>query len=116
MSTLSTLEPFKVDIPQAAIDDLHQRLRAIRWPDPELVADWSQGVPLEAVKGLIDHWLNHYDWRQFEARINRFEQFHTQIDGVAVHFIHARSPHPQAMPILLTHGWPGSVVEFLDVI
>ncbi|HEK1688564.1 TPA: alpha/beta fold hydrolase [Pseudomonas putida] len=116
MSTLSTLEPFKVDIPQAAIDDLHQRLRAIRWPDPELVADWSQGVPLEAAKGLIDHWLNHYDWRQFEARINRFEQFHTQIDGVAVHFIHTRSPHPQAMPILLTHGWPGSVVEFLDVI
>ncbi|QXH56092.1 epoxide hydrolase family protein [Pseudomonas maumuensis] len=110
------LEPFRVEVPQAALDDLRQRLSAIRWADRELVDDWSQGVPLQAARELIEHWLERYDWRRFESRINRFEQFRTRIDGVAIHFIHARSPHAGALPILLTHGWPGSVVEFLDVI
>jgi pimeloyl-ACP methyl ester carboxylesterase len=110
------LAPFEVHVPQAAIDDLRLRLSLVRWPDRETVNDWSQGVPLSAAKSLIDYWIHHYDWRKFESRLNRFPQFRTRIDGVGVHFIHARSPHPQALPILLTHGWPGSVAEFLDVI
>ncbi len=107
---------FKLNVPQVAIDDLQQRLNQIRWPDREIVNDWSQGVPLSAAKALVDHWMNNYDWRKFESRLNSFPQFRTLIDGVGIHFIHARSPHPDALPILLTHGWPGSVVEFLDVI
>ncbi|HGM5582266.1 TPA: epoxide hydrolase family protein [Pseudomonas putida] len=110
------LSPFRVEVPQSAIDDLHQRLRLIRWPEQETVNDWSQGVPLQAARALIDHWLHAYDWRKFEARINAFPQFRTQIDGLGIHFIHARSPHANALPILLSHGWPGSVVEFLQVI
>jgi pimeloyl-ACP methyl ester carboxylesterase len=108
--------PFEVHVPQAAIEDLHLRLRLARWPDQELVEDWSQGVPLDAAKSLVDYWLNGYDWRTFEARLNCFPQFRTRIDGVGIYFIHARSPHPNATPILLTHGWPGSVLEFLNVI
>lgn len=111
-----SLTPFEVHVPQAAIDDLHLRLSLVRWPDCETVSDWSQGVPLAAAQSLVDYWAHHYDWRKFESRINRFPQFRTHIDGVGIHFIHARSPHPQALPIILTHGWPGSVVEFLDVI
>ncbi|MGY2293074.1 epoxide hydrolase family protein [Pseudomonas sp. SDO528_S397] len=108
--------PFEVHVPQDALDDLRLRLRLTRWPDAELVDDWSQGVPLSAARSLVDYWLNDYDWRRFEARLNGFAQFRTRIDGVGIYFIHARSPHPDAMPILLTHGWPGSVAEFLDVI
>ncbi|MCS4249589.1 epoxide hydrolase family protein [Pseudomonas sp. BIGb0164] len=108
--------PFEVHVPQAALEDLQLRLRLVRWPDQELVEDWSQGVPLEAAKSLVDYWLNGYDWRRFEARLNSFPQFRTRIDGVGIYFIHARSPHPNATPILLTHGWPGSVLEFLEVI
>lgn len=108
--------PFEVHVPQAAIDDLRLRLSLIRWPDQETVEDWSQGVPLSAAKSLINHWSQDYDWRTFESRINAFAQYRTRIDAVGIHFIHARSPHPQALPILLTHGWPGSVVEFLGVI
>ncbi|HEY3598736.1 MAG TPA: epoxide hydrolase, partial [Paraburkholderia sp.] len=108
--------PFEVRVPQAAIDDLHLRLGLVRWPDRETVNDWSQGVPLAAAQSLIEYWLHQYDWRKFESRINRFPQFRTCIDGVGIHFIHARSAHPDALPIILTHGWPGSVVEFLDVI
>ncbi|WP_082906152.1 epoxide hydrolase family protein [Bradyrhizobium centrolobii] len=111
-----SLAPFDVRIPQAAIDDLRLRLSIARWPDRETASDWSQGVPLSAAKSLVDYWIHDYDWRKFEARLNRFPQFRTRIDGVGIHFIHARSPHAQALPILLTHGWPGSVAEFLDVI
>ncbi|MBR0880511.1 pimeloyl-ACP methyl ester carboxylesterase [Bradyrhizobium japonicum] len=111
-----SLAPFEVHVPQGAIDDLRLRLGLVRWPDRETVRDWSQGVPLSAAKSLIDCWLHDYDWRKFEARLNRFAQFRTRIDGVGIHFIHARSPHPNALPIVLTHGWPGSVAEFLDVI
>lgn len=110
------ITPFQVHVPQATIDDLRLRLSLVRWPERETANDWSQGVPLSAAQALIDHWIHHHDWRAFEARLNSFPQFRTRIDGLGIHFIHARSPHPQALPILLTHGWPGSVVEFLDVI
>lgn len=108
--------PFHLHIPESAIEDLHQRLAGVRWPEQETVEDWSQGVPLSAAKSLIYDWLHHYDWRKLEARLNSYPQFRTKIDGVGIYFIHARSPHANATPILLTHGWPGSVIEFLDVI
>ncbi|MEC8017914.1 MAG: epoxide hydrolase, partial [Actinomycetota bacterium] len=111
-----TLDPFTIDIPQADIDDLHRRLDATRWPEAETVDDWSQGIPLTYVKELADYWRHSYDWRSREARMNLFDQFITEIDNLSIHFIHQRSPEPNAMPLLITHGWPGSIVEFLDVI
>lgn len=108
--------PFKVHVPDAALDELRLRLKLTRWPDRELVDDWTQGVPLSAAQSLVDYWLHHHDWRAFEARLNSYPQFRTRIDGVGIYFIHARSPHPNALPVLLTHGWPGSVAEFLGVI
>lgn len=108
--------PFEVHVRQEAIEDLKLRLRLIRWPDRELVEDWSQGVPLHAARELVEYWLHEYDWRKIETRLNGYPQFRTKIDGVGVYFIHARSTHRDALPILLTHGWPGSVMEFLDVI
>ena len=110
------ISPFRVDAAQSALDDLTRRLGRTRWPDRETVSDWSQGVPLEKAKALIAYWREHYDWRRFEARINRWPQFRTQIDGLGIHFLHIRSPDPEALPLILTHGWPGSVVEFLDAI
>jgi len=110
------ITPFKVSVPQAAIDDLRRRLKNTRWPDKETVSDWSQGVPLHKAKSLIDYWERSYDWRKFERRINGYPQFRTQIDGLGIHFIHVKSKHANALPIILTHGWPGSVVEFLKVI
>ncbi|MGB1503131.1 MAG: epoxide hydrolase N-terminal domain-containing protein, partial [Ilumatobacteraceae bacterium] len=107
-------DPFTIDIPQADIDDLHRRLDATRWPEAEPVGDWSQGVPLAYVKELADYWRHSYDWRSREARMNVFDQFITEIDDLSIHFIHQRSPEPNAMPLLITHGWPGSIVEFLD--
>lgn len=111
-----SLAPFEVNVPEAAIDDLRLRLSQVRWPDRETVGDWSQGVPLSAAQSLVDYWISKYDWRKFESRLNRFPQFRTRIDGIGIHFIHARSPYPDALPIVLTHGWPGSIAEFLDVI
>jgi pimeloyl-ACP methyl ester carboxylesterase len=108
--------PFRVAVPQAALDDLKLRLRMVRWPEKETVADWSQGVPLAKARALVDHWRDRYDWRKLEARLNAYPQFRTSIDGLGIHFIHVKSRHANAMPILLTHGWPGSIVEFLDVI
>ncbi|KYH08272.1 epoxide hydrolase [Chryseobacterium cucumeris] len=110
------IKPFRVNIPESDILDLKKRLEQIRWPDKELVNDWSQGVPLEYAKKLIKYWKNDYDWRKFEMRLNRFPQYKTNIDNVDIHFIHAKSPHKKAIPILLSHGWPGSVVEFIEVI
>lgn len=110
------MEPFEVHVPQTAIDDLKSRLRAIRWPGPETVADGSQGVALARARVLADHWLHRHDWRMFERRINRFPQYRAPIDGLMIHFVHVRSPHAGALPLLLTHGWPGSVAEFLDCI
>ena len=110
------ITPFQIDIPDADVDDLHQRLRQTRWPDPETVDDWSQGIPLGYVRELCGYWLERYDWRASEARLNRFPQFRTEIDGVDIHFVHARSPEDGALPLVITHGWPGSIVEFHKVI
>jgi pimeloyl-ACP methyl ester carboxylesterase len=95
---------------------LKQRLARTRWPARETVADWSQGVRLDHAESLVDYWAREYDWRRFESRLNRFPQFMTTIDGLDIHFIHVRSKAPKSMPLLLTHGWPGSIVEFLKVI
>jgi len=110
------ITPFKVSVPRSAIDDLKHRLKNTRWPEKETVSDWSQGVPLHKAKALIAYWADKYDWRKFEKRINAYPQFRTEIDGLGIHFIHVRSKHENALPIILTHGWPGSVVEFLKVI
>lgn len=110
------ITPFTVSVPQSEIDALKDRLARTRLPEPASVEGWAQGVPLEATNRLITYWRDTYDWRRFEAKINAFPQFRTRIDGLGVHFIHVRSRHPGALPLLLTHGWPGSVVEFLDVI
>ena len=108
--------PFYLAIPEAQIDDLKARLRLTRWPEKETVDDWRQGAPLEAVQALCDHWLNRYDWRRCEARLNGFGQFRTELDGLGIHFLHVRSPDPEATPLLMTHGWPGSSIEFHKVI
>jgi pimeloyl-ACP methyl ester carboxylesterase len=110
------ITPFKIHVPQAALDDLKRRLGNARWPNKETVGDWSQGVPLQKAEALVAYWREKYDWRRFEARINAFPQYRTQIDGLGIHFIHVRSPHRNALPIILTHGWPGSIVEFMGII
>ncbi|ATB40958.1 epoxide hydratase [Cystobacter fuscus] len=114
--TTPQVTPFRVSIPQAALNDLKRRLAATRWPERETVNDWSQGVPLAKAQALIAYWRDRYDWRKFEARLNAFPQFRTQIDGLGIHFLHVKSSHPDALPIVLTHGWPGSIVEFLKII
>jgi epoxide hydrolase len=108
--------PFRIEIPQADIADLGERLRRTRWPEPETVGDWSQGVPLAYVQDICRYWADGYDWRATEARLNGLPQFHVEIDNVAIHFIHVRSPRPAALPLIITHGWPGSVIEYLKVI
>ncbi|MFC5500650.1 epoxide hydrolase family protein [Lysinimonas soli] len=110
------IRPFTVAIPDSEIDDLKLRLARTRWPDRETVTDWSQGVRRENAEALIGYWEREYDWRRFESELNRFPQFLTRIDGVDIHFIHVRSRNPNAMPLILTHGWPGSIVEFLKLI
>jgi pimeloyl-ACP methyl ester carboxylesterase len=110
------LVPFTVAIGDADLGDLVDRLRRTRWPEAEPVDDWSQGVPLAYLQSLCEYWADGYDWRAREARINAFAQFKTSIDSLGVHFLHVRSPNEHALPLVLTHGWPGSVVEFLDVI
>jgi len=107
---------FRIDIPDTDLDDLRDRLRRTRWPEAETVDDWSQGVPLGYVQELCRYWADGYDWRATEARLNALPQFRTTIDGLGIHFIHARSPHPDALPLVITHGWPGSIVEFVKVI
>lgn len=110
------MEPFRITVPQAALDDLHRRLDATRWPSEISGAGWARGVPPEYLKELARYWREEYDWRAAEARLNSFPNFLTEIDGARVHFLHVCSPEPDAVPVVLTHGWPGSVVEFLDVI
>ena len=110
------VQPFKAAVPQAALDDLRLRLSLARWPEQATVPDWSQGVPLERLQALVDYWQHHYDWRKAEARLNAFPQFTTRIDGLDIHFLHVRSRHADALPIVLTHGWPGSVFEFINTI
>jgi pimeloyl-ACP methyl ester carboxylesterase len=109
-------QPFAIAVPAAELDDLRERLRRTRWPEPETVGDWSQGVPLAYVRDLCAYWADGYDWRATEAELNALPQFRTEIDGLGIHFVHVRSRHPDALPLVLTHGWPGSIVEFLDVI
>jgi epoxide hydrolase len=112
----TAVRPFTVVIPDSEINDLKQRLANTRWPNPETVPDWSQGVRLENATSLINYWEREYDWRRFESEVNRFPQFLTEIDGLDIHFIHMKSKNPNAMPLILTHGWPGSIVEFLKLI
>ena len=109
------IKPFRVDIPQSQLDDLKARLANTRWPDAETVDDWSQGAPLNAVKSLCKYWQHSYDWRRCEQELNTHPQFTTEIDGLDIHFLHIRSPHDNALPMLMTHGWPGSVLEFMPV-
>lgn len=116
MSTHDSISPFEPSIPQAALDDLQLRLRLTRWPDKETVPDWSQGVPLVTIRELCDYWQSNYDWRRCEAWLNSYPQFTTTIDDVEIYFLHIRSKHENALPMLLTHGWPGSVLEFRHVI
>lgn len=113
---MPVVEPFRIAVSPEDIDDLRQRLKRTRWPEKELVSDWSQGAPLARLQELCAYWADGYDWRRFEAVLNDYEQYRTEIDGIPIHFLHVRSPNPDAMPMLLTHGWPGSVVEFLKVV
>jgi len=108
--------PFTLEIPQAALDDLNRRLDTVRWPERETVDDWTQGVPLDHVRRLVAYWRDRYDWRRCEAMLNRLGQYQCDIDGISIYFLHIRSPHKGAMPLLLSHGWPGSVIEFHKVI
>jgi epoxide hydrolase len=114
--TDTTIWPFRIDIPQADLDDLRDRLHRTRWPDELPDSGWTRGVPLGYLQGLVGYWADGYDWRKQEARLNELPQFTTTIDGANVHFLHVRSPEPDALPLVLTHGWPGSIVEFLKVI
>jgi pimeloyl-ACP methyl ester carboxylesterase len=110
------VRPFRIEASDEALEDLSRRLRATRWPDPEPVDDWSQGIPLAYVKEVCAYWADGYDWRKREALLNQHPQFLTEIDGVDVHFLHVRSPREDALPLVVTHGWPGSIVEFQKVI
>jgi pimeloyl-ACP methyl ester carboxylesterase len=110
------ITPFRISVPDADLADLRERLRRTRWPEPETAAGWSQGVPLSYLQDLCRYWADGYDWRACEARLNALPQYRTTIDGLAIHFLHVRSPHPGALPLIITHGWPGSVVEFLKAI
>lgn len=116
MTASPLVRPFTAAIPDAEIDDLKRRLAGTRWPNAETVADWSQGVRLDHMRTLIRYWERDYDWHRFESELNAFPQFLTEIDGLDIHFIHVRSGNPNALPLLLTHGWPGSIVEFLKMI
>ncbi|MFO1082739.1 MAG: epoxide hydrolase [Reyranellaceae bacterium] len=113
---MSTVTPFRIAVAEQVLTDLKARLRNARWPEAELVADWSQGVPLAWLEETCRYWAESYDWRAREAALNRFPQFTTELDGLDIHFIHARSPHANALPLIVTHGWPGSIVEFHKVI
>jgi pimeloyl-ACP methyl ester carboxylesterase len=114
--TGSAIRPFHVDVPEEALEDLRRRLTATRLPSRELVTDRSQGVQLATMEALCRYWATEYDWRRCEARLNALPQFMTEIDGVDIHFLHVRSPHPDALPLIMTHGWPGSVVELLETV
>ncbi|MFC0589353.1 epoxide hydrolase family protein [Novosphingobium aquiterrae] len=113
---MTQIRPFTLNVAQPHLDDLKQRIAQTRWAERETVEDWSQGAPLDAVKDLLGYWRKDYDWRRCEARLNALGQFVTEIDGLDIHFLHVRSPHPEAMPLIMTHGWPGSVIEFMGVI
>jgi pimeloyl-ACP methyl ester carboxylesterase len=116
VETARDIRPFRVDIPAEELAELRRRVAAARWPSRELVADRSQGVQLATLQALARHWTTDYDWRACEARLNALPQFTTEIDGVDIHFLHVRSSHEQALPLIMTHGWPGSVIELLEAV
>jgi pimeloyl-ACP methyl ester carboxylesterase len=116
MAVTATSRPFRIEVPEEQLAELRRRLTATRWPSSELVADRSQGVQLATIQALARYWATDYDWRTCEARLNALPQFTTQIDGVDIHFIHVKSPHENALPLIMTHGWPGSVIELLETI
>jgi pimeloyl-ACP methyl ester carboxylesterase len=115
-SGATAIRPFRVDVPDQALEDLRRRIAAMRWPSKELVADRSQGVQLATIQELARYWTTDYDWRKFETELNALPQFKTDIDGENIHFIHVRSRHENALPLIISHGWPGSVIEMLGVI
>jgi pimeloyl-ACP methyl ester carboxylesterase len=110
------IRPFQLEVPEEKLDDLRRRIAATRWPSRELVDDRSQGVQLATTQALADYWGTEYDWRKCEAKLNELPQFMTEIDGLDIHFIHVKSPHEDALPLIMTHGWPGSVVELLETV
>ena len=110
------IRPFHLEIPEAQIDDLRRRIGQTRWPTKELVADRSQGVQLRTLQELARYWETDYDWRKAEAKLNALPQFKTEIDGVDIHFIHVKSQHENALALIMTHGWPGSVIELLETV
>ena len=110
------IRDYKIDIQQTVLDDLQARLAMTRFPDKEPVDDWSQGIPLAYVEDVAAYWRDSYDWRRCEKALNQYPHYITEIDGVDIHFMHIRSPEPDARPLLMTHGWPGSIIEFMDVI
>lgn len=113
---MSDITPFAIAVEDADLDDLQRRLAGTRWPEAETVDDWEQGIPLAYTRELAAHWADGYDWRSREAALNRFDHFRTELQGLGIHFIHQRSPHDDAFPLVITHGWPGSIVEFHKVI
>jgi pimeloyl-ACP methyl ester carboxylesterase len=113
---MTKINPFRIDIPQADLDDLRDRLARTRWPDELPGTGWSYGVPSAYTRQLADYWRTEYDWRAQEAALNRYPQFTTEIDGQNIHFLHVRSPEPDALPLIITHGWPGSVAEFTKIL
>ena len=116
VKTAPDVRPFQVDIPEEKLAELRRRIAATRWPSVELVDDRSQGVQLEALQALARYWQTEYDWRKAEAKLNALPQFTTEIDGVDIHLIHVKSPHTDALPLVMTHGWPGSVIELLEAV
>src|SRR5215207_7189971 len=110
------VRPFSVDVPEEDLVELRRRVQAARWPEKETVTDATQGVQLATMQALARYWGTDYDLRRFEARLNALPQFMTEIDGLDIHFLHVRSPHENALPLIITHGWPGSVIEMLNVI
>src|SRR5215469_2417714 len=112
----NNLRPFRVDVPETDLADLRRRLKAARFPEKETVNDDTQGVQLATIQKLVDYWANQHDWRKVEAQLNSYPQFVTNIEGLDIHFIHVRSKHENALPLIVTHGWPGSVIEQLKII
>ncbi len=113
---MTDIERFRIDVPDDVLTDLRRRLTDTRWPEAECVDDWSQGIPLAYTRELAHYWATEYDWRATESALNQFDQYVTEIDGLPIHFVHQRSPHPDAFPLIITHGWPGSIVEFGKII
>src|SRR5262245_51942401 len=116
VDTATAIRPFQVDIPDEALADLRRRVAATQWPEKETVGDSSQGVPLAPMQELARYWATDYDWRKVEAQLQALPQFMTEIDGLDIHFIHVKSPHEDALPLIVNHGWPGSIVEQLKII